>query len=101
LVHQGLSQAYAFAGRKADAAREGILATELEPMAKSPYRGMDMVWGLAQTYLLAGDADQAAATLERVLKGDYWVTPAMLKVDPTWDSIRQNPRFQKLVSAAK
>jgi hypothetical protein len=59
---------------------------------------MDMVYGLAQTYMLAGEADQAAATLDRVLKGDYWVTPATLAADPTWDSIRQNPKFQKLAA---
>jgi eukaryotic-like serine/threonine-protein kinase len=98
-VRVNLSQMLALAGRKADAIREAVLATELEPLARSPFRGMDMISALAQTYLLAGDADQAAATLERVLKGDYWVTPATLKVDPTWDSIRQNPRFQKLVAA--
>jgi TolB-like protein/tetratricopeptide (TPR) repeat protein len=98
-VHVNLSQMYALAGRKADAVREGLLATELEPLAKSPYRGMDMLTSLAQTYVLLGDADQAAATLERILKGDYWITPATLKVDPTWDSIRQNPRFQKLVAS--
>lgn len=94
-----LGQVLAFAGRKADAVREAVLATELEPVARSPYRGMDMVFYLAQTYLLAGDADQAAATLERVLKAPYWVTPATLAADPTWDSIRQNPRFQRLAAA--
>jgi TolB-like protein/tetratricopeptide (TPR) repeat protein len=97
-VHLNLAQMLALAGRKADAVREGLLATELEPVARSPYRGMDMVYGLAQTYMLAGEADQAAATLDRVLKGDYWVTPATLAADPTWDSIRQNPKFQKLAA---
>ncbi|HEX4440062.1 MAG TPA: protein kinase [Thermoanaerobaculia bacterium] len=97
--HAVLSQMLAMAGRKADAIREGLLATELEPVAKSPFNGMELVQSLAQTYMLAGDADQAIATLERILKSPFYLTPAWLKVDPTWDSLRSNPKFQKLVAA--
>jgi len=91
----------AFAGRKDDAIREARLATELEPVEKSPWFGMEMVYGLAQVYMLVGDEDQAIATLERVLKLPFYVTPAWLKVDPTWDSLRKNPKFQKLVAGGK
>src|SRR6185369_7534526 len=63
-VHLSLGQALAFAGRKQEAVREALAATELEPVDKSPFTGIDMVYGLAQTYMLVGDQDQAIATLE-------------------------------------
>ena len=97
-LHYSLGQALAFAGRGNDAAREALLATELD---KSPWIGMEMIWGLAQIYMLVGEEDKAIATLERILKSPFYVTPAWLKVDPTWDSLRKNPRFQKLVESGK
>jgi len=98
-VHLSLGQALAFAGRKQEAVREALAATELEPVDKSPFTGIDMVYGLAQTYMLVGDQDQAIATLERILRSPYYVTPAWLAVDKTWDPLRQNPKFQKLLAA--
>ena len=49
--------------------------------------------------MLAGEPDKAIATLERLLKMPYYLTPAWLAVDPTYDSLRQNPQFQKLVAS--
>ena len=99
--HLTLGLAMALAGRKDDAIREARLATELEPVDKSPWFGMEMLWGLAQTCLIIGDEDQAIATLERILKSPFYVTPAWLAVDPTWDSLRKNSKFQKLVAGTK
>jgi hypothetical protein len=93
--------AMAMAGRSDEAIREARLAVELEPVEKSPWFGVEILHGLAQVYMLVGDEEQAIATLDRILKMPYHVTPAWLKVDPTWDSLRENPKFQKLVAAAK
>ena len=41
------------------------------------------------------------AKLEPLMKIPYYVSPAWLKIDPNFDPLRQNPRFQKLVAAAK
>ena len=48
--------------------------------------------------MIAGEPDKAIDTLERLLKIPFYLTPAWLAVDPTYDSLRQNPRFQKLVA---
>jgi eukaryotic-like serine/threonine-protein kinase len=101
ILHANLGVTLAMAGRKDDAVREARLATELEPVEKSPWFGMDMVWNLAQTYMLVGEEDEAIDTLDRILKSPYYITPQWLEVDPTWDSLRKNPKFQKLVASAK
>ncbi|MGI9088230.1 MAG: tetratricopeptide repeat protein [Chthoniobacterales bacterium] len=56
---------------------------------------------LARVQAQAGQADQAIATLERVLQMPcaYAVTPALLRLEPVWDPIRNDPRFQKLAQA--
>jgi TolB-like protein/class 3 adenylate cyclase len=49
-----------------------------------------------------GDKDLAIPALERLLKmpgGD--LTPALLRLDPEYDSLRGDPRFKKLVSESK
>ena len=99
-IHGKLALMLAMAGRKADAIREAVRATELEPVEKSALRGADLVLNLALTYMLAGEPDKAIDTLDRLLKMPFTLTPAWLKVDPTFDSLRQNPRFQKLVAGA-
>jgi hypothetical protein len=30
-----------------------------------------------------------------------YISPGWLKIDPNFDSLRKNPRFQKLVASAK
>ena len=56
---------------------------------------------LAGAYCLLGDADRALPLLEQVLTAAYHhsITPAKLRLDPFWDPIRNDPRFQKLAEA--
>jgi adenylate cyclase len=91
----------ALAGRKNEAIRESTRATELDHAARSPWTGPEYVLNLAQTYMLVGETDKAIDTLERLLKLPHYMTPAWLAVDPTYDSLRKNPRFQKLVAPSK
>ncbi len=100
-IHGAFGVVLVLAGRKDDGIRESLRATELDPVATAPYTGPDNVLNLAQTYIFAGEAEKAIDTLEALLKMPYYLTPAWIAVDPTFDSLRQNPRFQKLVAAAK
>jgi hypothetical protein len=52
---------------------------------------------VAQTYAMLGDADAAFPLLEHLLSTPAGLTPSLLKLDPTWDPLRNDPRFQKLV----
>ena len=48
-----------------------------------------------------GDNDRAIAALQRLLTvpgGMPPLTPALLRLDPDWDGLRADPRFQQLVA---
>ena len=53
---------------------------------------------MARIYMLTGEQDKAVDLLETILKEPYFLTPAWLAIDPTWTPLRDNPRFQKLIS---
>jgi TolB-like protein/class 3 adenylate cyclase/Flp pilus assembly protein TadD len=84
----------------AEAARKAVA---LMPIEKNAYRGAGYLLTLAHVYAHFGDADRAvpliAKLLDLPLSGDT-ITPALLSLDPIWDPIRNDPRFQKLASTA-
>jgi hypothetical protein len=55
---------------------------------------------LARIYALVGEPEKAIDQLEQVLKLPYYLSPAWLRIDPTLEPLRKNPRFQKLVAGA-
>jgi len=97
-LHAALGQMLILAGRKEEGLREAARAVELDPLERSPMSGAQLLFDYVQTLLMAGETDKAISTLERCLTNPGFVTPAWLKVDTTYDSLRQNPRFQKLVA---
>jgi hypothetical protein len=56
---------------------------------------------LAQIQARFGDADAAIAALPPLLEVPAGLTPGLLRIDPFWDPLRSDPRFEKIVSAAK
>jgi hypothetical protein len=51
---------------------------------------------LAQIQARFGDHDTAIAALPHLLQVPAGLTKANLKLDPLWDPLRKDPRFQKL-----
>jgi serine/threonine-protein kinase len=53
---------------------------------------------VARAYVVLGDFDRAIPLLEHALRvpGVEVLTTAYLRLDPSWDPIRNDPRFQKL-----
>jgi tetratricopeptide (TPR) repeat protein len=95
----GLSLAYL--GRKEEAIREGERSIALSPISKDGYFGPYMQHQLARIYILVGEPEKALDQLEPLLKIPYFLSPGWLKIDPNFDPLRKNPRFQKLVAGAK
>jgi serine/threonine protein kinase/TolB-like protein/Tfp pilus assembly protein PilF len=98
LVFHGLALAYL--GRNAEAMKEGERAVALWPIARDGYIGPYIQHQLARIYTVVGQPDKAVDQLEELLKTPYFLSPAWLRIDPNFESLRGNPRFQKLVAGA-
>ena len=74
----------------------------LVPTSKNPEFGPDLEAEMARIYAQVGDADHAIPMLKRLLRTQYpsatFLTPATLRLDPIWDPIRNDPRFQELTA---
>jgi TolB-like protein/Flp pilus assembly protein TadD len=99
--HVEIGLALAYLGRKEEAVREGRRGLELLPVSKDAVNGSYIQHQLARIYMLVGEPDKALDQLEPLLKIPYYLSPAWLKIDPNFDPLRSNPRFQKLVAGAK
>jgi tetratricopeptide (TPR) repeat protein len=56
---------------------------------------------VARAYTLLGDFDRAVPLLQHALvtPAHASLTPALLRLDPFWDPVRNDPRFQKLANS--
>jgi tetratricopeptide (TPR) repeat protein len=99
--HVELGHALAYLGRKDEAIREGERGVALDPVAKDALRGPSIQHRLVRIYMLVGEPEKALDKLEPLLKIPYYLSPGWLKIDPNFDPLRKNPRFQKLVAGGK
>jgi tetratricopeptide (TPR) repeat protein len=103
-THAALGQAYAGLGEAASAIAEGQKAMAMCPTSKDARDGPAMEENMAVVYALLGDADHAIPILKRLLQIPYDrvpITPAVLRLDPGFDQIRNDPRFQELAAEKK
>ncbi|MDQ6892581.1 MAG: protein kinase [Acidobacteriota bacterium] len=96
-----LGLALAYLGRKEEAIREGERGVALAPVAKDGVKGPYYQHELVRIYMLVGEPEKALDRLEPLLKVPYYLSPGWLEIDPNFDPLRKNPRFQKLVARAK
>lgn len=91
-------------GRGNKAAAIGFVerAMAAMPVEKDPLDGYAPIDILAQVAARTGEADRAIAALEKLLSVPYVgmrfapLTPALLRLDPMFDPLRNDPRVQKL-----
>ena len=95
-----LGLALAYRGRYAEAKREGARAVALRSIARDADGGPYIQHQLVRIYILANEPEQALDRLEPLLDMPYYLSREWLKIDPTFDPLRRNPRFQRLVARA-
>jgi serine/threonine protein kinase/Flp pilus assembly protein TadD len=100
-LHAVLGLAYAGLGEAVSAVAEGQKAMAMEPTFKDPFEGPSREENMARIYALLEDAGHAIPILKRLLQIPYSLTPALLRLDPVWDQIRNDPRFQELAAEKK
>jgi hypothetical protein len=67
------------------------------PVAKEAYRGAFRVEEMARIYAMVGERDAAVEQLEYLMSIPLDLAAPGLRLDPAWDSLRDHPRFQKLI----
>jgi TolB-like protein/Flp pilus assembly protein TadD len=95
--HGQLGMVLAGLGRKEEAIKEGKRAVELLPEAQDALDGPEVAVVLAQIYAWTGEHDRAFELLDHLLQVPSSLTVPILKLDPVWDALRNDPRFQALI----
>jgi serine/threonine-protein kinase len=86
-------------GRKDEALREGRRAVELLPVEKDSVNGALMIHYLAMIAAWVGEKDLAFEQLALSARTPGGATYGELKLDPFWDPLRGDPRFEKIVAS--
>ncbi len=98
-IRSTLGRVYAGLGMRDEAIREGKKAMNLLPIEKDAVAGTDIEIDMAKIFAMIGENDRALEYIERLLSipADF-ISPGMLRVDPDWDPLRDDPRFQEIIS---
>lgn len=88
------------AGRKEEAQRAAEHAMEIWPMSREPQRAAELRQHVATVYAWTGDRSAAIQLLEQLVKLPGGPDAGDLKLNPRWDDLRADPRFEKLIAEA-
>ena len=97
-LHIQLAKLAAWLGERETALAEAKRATELRPESKDAFAGPGITEQVAQVHVLLGDTGPAINLLDGLLSRPSQVTVATLKIDPAWDPLRNDPKFQALLA---
>ena len=93
-----LGLALAGLGRHEEAILEGEEGLRLMPIEREAWRGTYRLMQLTKIYAMTGRIDEAIAGLERLLAVPSDLSKWSLRLDPSWDPLRGDPRFEALVA---
>jgi serine/threonine-protein kinase len=93
-----LALSLAYLGRKQEAIREGERGAAQSPLSHDTRAGAYYQHQLARIAILVGEPERAIDRLEPLLKVPYYLSPGWLRIDPNFDPLRRNARFQRLAA---
>ena len=95
-VRAQMIMVHAWLGRREEA--EAELADHIAQQAKDRWTGPLAEEDAARCYVILGEHERALSILEKLFSVQYAdaITPALLRLDPLYDRLRDNPRFRKL-----
>ena len=103
-VQSGYAQAFcaagvidAMLGNQKEAIEEGQSSVRLLPVSKDAVDGAQMIQLFAATCGWAGQKDLAFEQLARASAIPGYLSYGSLRLDPLWDPVRGDPRFDKIV----
>ena len=95
LIMRGLIEA--MLGEAEEAIAHGQHAARVLPISADALDGPLIATNLAAIYALLGRREQALDLLEALVRRIGGPSPGTLRVEPQWDSLREEPRFQALL----
>jgi serine/threonine protein kinase/tetratricopeptide (TPR) repeat protein len=85
-------------GRKQEALSEGRRAVELRPITKDALEGPDILYFYAAICAQVGERNLAIEQLKTLAQMPAGASYGELRLDPFWDPLRGDPRFDKIVA---
>lgn len=100
-VHAARGLTLAGLGQRDGALGEARWLRESEVYRGDFFQGGWVAEMRARILAQAGDSEGTLDEIERLLPGPSWLCVHTLRLDPLWDPLRSNPRFQALVAKAE
>jgi serine/threonine protein kinase/Flp pilus assembly protein TadD len=96
-IQAALAWTYALLGRRVEAIRHAELAVDAKPISVDAIDGAHILAESAKILARVGESRSALDRIEQVLSTPGPSSRALFRLDPDWDPLRENPRFQELV----
>jgi TolB-like protein len=99
-LHIALGLADAGLGLKEEAIAEGRKSVALMPTDLDAFTGPVYLGKFAEISATVGAIDEAIGALQQLfaMPAGHVVSPALLKLDPAWDPLREDARFKELLA---
>jgi serine/threonine-protein kinase len=97
-VHTTRGLALAGLGRRDEALGEASWLQKSKIYCEDALQGPYLAEARAQILAQVGEANAALDEIERLLERPSWLSVHTLRLNPSWDPIREHPRFKELLA---
>lgn len=98
LAWSSLGLVEASLGRKEEAIKAGRRACDILPLSREATSGVRAIKDLAKIYARLGEKGLAIEQLAKLAEREMRPSYGDLLLDPDWDPLRSDPRFEKMVA---